>query len=90
MITCKRFTLYISQYIDNEVTQEIRQEIKEHIEYCPICKQTHHAFSRLITFCNYCCQKEVPQETHNNLWDALQEVISIETKPKRKTRKTRK
>jgi anti-sigma factor RsiW len=94
MITCRKFSIYISQYIDNEVTQEIREEIEEHIEYCPVCQKTHHAFSRLITFCHYCCQKEVPEETHNNLWDALQGIISAEIKPKpkprRKARRTRK
>lgn len=90
MITCKKFSFYISQYIDNEVTQEIREELEKHIEYCPVCQKTHRAFSRLITFCNYCCQKEVPEDTHNNLWNALQNVISEGEKPKRSATKFRK
>jgi anti-sigma factor RsiW len=87
MITCRKFSIYISQYIDNEVTHEIREELEEHIAFCPECNKTHHAFSRLITFCHYCCQKEVPDQTHNDLWNALQNVFSAEEVPAQKRRK---
>ena len=87
MITCYRFSLYISEYVDGDVTQEIREEIEEHIAFCPECNKTHQAFSRLLTFCHYCCQKEVPDEAHNQLMQALQHVISGEKKPKPKSRK---
>lgn len=74
--------------MDGELDQEICQEIVEHITNCPTCKETHHAYSRLITFCHHCCEIQVPVDVHESLWQILHKTIecnkSVKSKRKRK------
>lgn len=88
MIKCEKFDYYLSAYFDGELSKELCLEIIEHIEICPSCRNTHYAYSRLLTFCHHCCEIKVPENAHQELWQTLTNILQeSKIKPKRKSRR---
>jgi anti-sigma factor RsiW len=78
MINCHYIKeYYLFEYIDGELDRELQKAIAEHLLICNECHTLHQMYSRLIAFCRHCCNINVPEKVHAELWQMLNELFEF-------------
>ncbi len=75
--TCVDLQEWALLFVDGDLPDEPRRQLLIHIQVCNNCARLVRSLKRTVHLCHLEPGPEVPEKTHQKLWQVIREVTAI-------------